>query len=265
MAKVGLKNFRWSRLTEAEDGTASYDGAHKMGKAISCNVSITSNSATLYADDVLAESDTSFQSGTVTMGVDEDADNEFAPLLGHTVTEGGEIVRNGNDAAPYVGIGRIITKMVSGVYQYKVEILNKVKFSEPSQENNTKGESLEFGTTEIEGMVSSLANGNWSKAKTFSTYADALAYLEGEFGTVHATAVEVTPATASVVVGATTTLAAALTPSGATDDVVWSSADTTKATVSSAGVVTGVGAGEVVITATANGNTDTCTVTVTAE
>ena len=265
MAKVGLKNFRWSRLTEAEDGTPTYDGAHKMGKAISCTVSVTSNSATLYADDVLAESDTSFQSGTVTMGVDEDADNEFAPLLGHQVSEQGEIVRSGNDAAPYVGIGRIITKMVSGVYQYKVEILNKVKFSEPSQENNTKGESLEFGTTEIEGMVSTLANGDWSKAKTFSTYADALAYLEGVFGTVHATAVEVTPATKSLVVGATATLTATLTPATATTEVVWTSSDTTKATVSSDGVVTAVAAGEATITASADGYSDTCVVTVTTE
>ena len=60
MAKIGLTNFWYSKLTEAEDGTPSYDGATSFGKAISASVSITNNSAMLYADDALAESDTSF-------------------------------------------------------------------------------------------------------------------------------------------------------------------------------------------------------------
>ena len=178
MAKIGLNNFRYGILTEASDGTPSYAGAVKPAKAISCNVAITNNDAKLYADDVLAESDTSFQSGTVTMGIDEDDITTMAALLGHTVTDG-EIVRNASDAAPYVGLGRVVVKMVSGVYKYKVEFLYKVKFSEPSQENTTKGESLEFGTTEIEGLVSALGNGKWSVAKVFSTQADAITYLEG--------------------------------------------------------------------------------------
>jgi hypothetical protein len=51
-----------------------------------------------------------------------------------------------------------------------------------------------------------------------------------------------------------------------TNGVMWSSSDTTKATVSSAGVVTGVAAGSATITATyenaTTSNTDTCVVTV---
>lgn len=178
MAKIGLNNFRYSKLTEAPDGTPSYDGAKTPGKAISCNVSISNNSATLYADDTLAESDTSFQSGTVTMGIDEDDLETMAELLGHTYSDG-VITRNANDTAPYVGLGRIVTKMVNGAYKYKVEFLYKVKFAEPSAENNTKGESVEFATTEIEGTVSALKNGKWSTAKTFTDKTEALTYLEG--------------------------------------------------------------------------------------
>ena len=178
MAKIGLTNFRYSILTEAADGTPSYDGAKSPGKAVSCNVEISNNAAMLYADDALAESDTSFQSGTVTMGIDEDDLETMATLLGHTISEDGVVTRNANDAAPYVGLGRVVTKMVNGVYKYKVEFLYKVKFSEPSAENSTKGENLEFATTEIEGTVAALQNGNWSVAKTFTAKADALAYLE---------------------------------------------------------------------------------------
>lgn len=180
MAKIGLTNFRYSVLTEAADGTPSYAGAIKPAKAVSCSVSIDNNDAKLYADDALAESDTSFAGGSVTMGIDEDDLTTMAALLGHTITDG-EMVRNAEDAAPYVGLGRVVTKMVNGNYKYKAEILYKVKFAEPSQENNTKGESIEFGTTEIEGTIAALADGNWSKAKQFDDKDDAIEYLENAF------------------------------------------------------------------------------------
>lgn len=180
MANIGLNNFRYSKLTEA-DGEATYAGPKTPAKAISCSVSISTSSATLYADDALAESDTSFQSGTVTIGIDEDDVETLAELLGHTTTgtDGEkEMVRKATDQAPYVGFGRVVTKMVKGVYKYKVEFLCKVKFSEPSQENNTKGESLEFATTELEGQIATLEDGTWSKAKTFDTKDEAIEYLE---------------------------------------------------------------------------------------
>lgn len=182
MAKIGLDNFLFGILTEAADGTATYGAATKPARAISCSVSITNNSASLYADNVLAESDSSFQSGTVTLGIDDEDLTTLATLLGHEITDG-NMVRNSNDVAPYVGLGRIITKMVKGQYAYKVEFLKKVKFSEPSQDDNTKGESLEFGTSTIEGTISTLANGDWSVAQTFETKEAATTYLNGLFGT----------------------------------------------------------------------------------
>ena len=176
MAKIGLRNFRYSHLTEAPDGTPSYDGAKMAGKAVSCNVEVTNNEASLYADDTLAESDTSFNGGTVTMGIDDEDPETMADLLGHQYIDG-ETIKSTDDVAPYVGLGRIVTKMVGGLYKYKVEFLYKVKFSEPSQEDTTKGENVEFGTSEIEGKIAELANHKWNVSKTFNTYAGALAYL----------------------------------------------------------------------------------------
>lgn len=181
MAKIGLNNLWYSKLTEGTDGTPEFDGAKSFGKAVSANVSISNNSATLYADDVLAESDTSFQNGTVTLGVDDDREATFADVLGHTTTEEGEVIRNANDTAPWVGLARIVVKMVQNVRLYKVEVLYKVKFSEPSQEDQTKGESVEFTTPEIEGTIATLANGDWSTAKTFSTKEDAVEFIQALF------------------------------------------------------------------------------------
>lgn len=182
MAKIGLKNFLFGILTEQNDGSASYGTAVKPAKAISCSVNISTNDAKLYADDALAESDTTFQSGTVTLGIDDEDDTVLATLLGHTIS-GGEMVRNSMDVAPYVGLGRILTKLVGGQYKYKVEFLNKVKFSEiQGQTENTRGESVEFGTSEIEGQISTLANGDWSLSKTFDSMSAAQDYLESLFG-----------------------------------------------------------------------------------
>lgn len=184
MAKIGLNNFRYAILTEAPDGTPSYGGAKTPAKAISCSVDISNNDAKLYADDSLAESDTSFNNGTVTIGIDKQDNSTMADLLGHTVDVGGEMVRKTTDVAPYVGLARIITEMVNNVLQYRVEVLYKCKFQEPSQEDATKGESVEFNTYELEGSVNALANGEWSKTKTFATKTDALAYITSVFGNV---------------------------------------------------------------------------------
>lgn len=175
MAKIGLKNFKYSVLDEDDKVTV----AKSFGKAISCKVSIETNSAELFADDGLAESDYTFQKGTVELGIDEDADEVFAEVLGHTISEDGEVIRKATDIAPFVAIGRILTKIVNSKYKYKVEYLSKVKFKEPSNDETTKGESVEFGTTTIEGTVQQLADGTWSHAKTFDTYAEAEEYLNG--------------------------------------------------------------------------------------
>ena len=180
MALIGLNNFWYSHLTEAADGTPTWDGAVSFGKAVSCNVSISNNSAALYADDALAESDTSFQSGTVTLGVDDDRETVFADILGHTVTDG-ETVYNADDTAPWVSLARIVVKMVENVKIYKVEVLFKVKFAEPTIDNQTKGESVEFTTPEVEGTIATLANGNWKSTKNFADKYDAIDYIKDLF------------------------------------------------------------------------------------
>ena len=181
MAQIGLTNLWYGLLTEAEDGTPSYSGAKSFGKAVSAKVDVSTNDATLYADDTLAESDSSFQSAKVTLGVADDDMTIFAEILGHKVAEeGGEMVRNANDAAPWIGLGRVITKVTNGKRQYKAEFLYKCKFGEPSQEDETKGDSVDFKTPEIEGTAAALANGDWAAAQTFDTKDAAVSWVKGK-------------------------------------------------------------------------------------
>lgn len=174
MARIGLKNFRYSLLDENE----KVKEPKTLGKAIDCKVSLELNSAELYGDDALCESDYTFNKGTVTITVDDDDDTILAPLLGHAISEDGEIVRKDTDVAPYIAFGRILTKIVGGVYKYKVEYLSKVKFKDTMPDEATKGESIKFTTVSIEGSVMRKTDGEWSKSKTFTTYKDASDYLD---------------------------------------------------------------------------------------
>lgn len=114
----------------------------------------------------------------------------------------------------------------------------------------------------------------WSDGSTSATHIvkvttdfTVIATFTASSTTTKVTAVSVT-GSSSVAVGATVTLKANVTPSGATDkSVTWSSSNDGVAKVSSAGVVTGVKAGTATITATANdgsGKSGSLDVTVTA-
>lgn len=72
------------------------------------------------------------------------------------------------------------------------------------------------------------------------------------------------PATATVASGSTLQLSPVLVPFGVEGSVTYTSATTSKATVSSTGLVTGVASGSSVITVASGDVTATCTVTVTA-
>lgn len=72
------------------------------------------------------------------------------------------------------------------------------------------------------------------------------------------------PTAASLIVGETLPLKATLVPYGVEAEITYASATTSKATISSTGVITGVGSGSSVITATAGGFSANCTVTVTS-
>ena len=81
---------------------------------------------------------------------------------------------------------------------------------------------------------------------------------------VPATGITLSKTSLSLTNGNTATLTATVTPSNSTDSVVWTSNNTSVATVSN-GVVTAVGNGSATITATAGSKSATCSVTVTSD
>ena len=183
MAKIGLNNFRYAVASvDRSTGVVTSGGAKKPAKAISFSFEPTVSDATLYADDSLAERDSRVTGGSVTMGIDREDATTMCDLLGHQKDASGEIIDNVNDVAPYVGVGRVTRLMVDGVQKFRGTVLSLVKFDEPSESDQTMGESVEFSTSELSGTMIIPANGQWRHRKVFSSQAEAITYIEGLLG-----------------------------------------------------------------------------------
>jgi phi13 family phage major tail protein len=179
MASIGLKRFRYAIL--AADGT-TYGTVKTMAGAISSSVSLNIPEATLYSDDATTEYVTGFQSATITLGIDEDDDTIFAEILGKTISTETDVVTSSvDDTPPYVGFGHIVTKLVNNVPLFKVEWFPKVKFKPFIPDANTRGESIEFGTPSVEGLILANVEGVWEKHQTLASESAASTALDGLF------------------------------------------------------------------------------------
>lgn len=185
MARIGFKKGKYNQIDpETKKYKAVTGGVPCLEKVIDEKFSAEYNSAELYADDALAETDYSFKKGTLAITVANDDDEKDAELMGNTIAEN-EVTKSIDDTAPEVGYGHIVTKMVNGVRKYKVEFFPRVKFTKITTDAKTRGENVEFGTTSIEGVVYPLVEdmngykaGTWEKHQTFATEAEAETYLD---------------------------------------------------------------------------------------
>lgn len=183
MAWIGLQYPVAAKYGVATNGTSvEYTEGRVLGKAISLNATIESTDAKLHADDDVAEQIKEFNSGTISINLDDDNEETTAWLLGHTKNEEDEVVSEYTDAAPYVGIGCYGRRIKSGVSSYRAIWFTKAMFSEPNTELSTKGESIEFGTPTYEGTLMRGVDKSWRITKTFATETEARAWLNEKAG-----------------------------------------------------------------------------------
>lgn len=188
------------------------------------------------------------------------------------------------------------TKGTDGKYRYVSRL--KGTFNIPEEDNQTENDGTDTTNTSIEytGIYTEYQfnkgkyeNGAWTNASAKGIVVDTrygLADVSSFFSqtqtpdtiqatSIDATAVAVSPSTASVTVDETVDLTATLTPEGATSEITWSITDATKATFMIDGVpsntatgasvtVKGLEAGTTAVTATANGHQNACVLTVEA-
>ena len=185
MARIGFRKAKYNLIDGDKYKALTGSKVPEFEKVVDEKFAPEYNTAELYANDALCESDYSFKKGTLSLTVADDDDTFVAEIMGNTVTTG-EVASSVDDTAPEVGYGHILPKLVNNVKKYKVEFFPRVKFTKVTTDNKTRGESIEFSTTAIEGTVyplekevNGLAVGTWEKHQTFATLAEAETYLDG--------------------------------------------------------------------------------------
>lgn len=150
MATIGLDKLFYSKITEDADGNETYATPVSLAKAMTAELSIELAEATLYADDGAAEVVKEFQSGTLTLGVDDIGVSVAEDLTGAKIDSNKVLISTGEDGGCPVAVG-FRAKKANGKYRYFW--LYRVKFGIPATNLTTKGESIEFSTPSIEGTV----------------------------------------------------------------------------------------------------------------
>ena len=185
MARIGFRKAKYNLIDGDKYKALTDSKVPEFEKVVDEKFAPEYNTAELYANDALCESDYSFKKGTLSLTVSDDNDTFVAEIMGNTVSTG-EVTSSIDDTAPEVGYGHILPKLVNKVKKYKVEFFPRVKFTKVTTDNKTRGESFEFSTTAIEGTVyplekevNGLAVGTWEKHQTFATLAEAETYLDG--------------------------------------------------------------------------------------
>jgi len=157
--------------------SAYTDGA-VLGNAMTAGATYEYSDAELRADDVVKETDKSFVSGKLTVGVFGMTLATRAKLLGHATTAGG-FSGNVADDAPYVGVGYYGAKTGG---KFVAIFYPKVQFGEPADEMATKQKTVEYKTPVLEGTIMTDDDNDWIFVEEFSLEADAIAWLNGKVG-----------------------------------------------------------------------------------
>lgn len=150
MATIGLDKLFYSKITEDENGEETYATPVPLAKAMTAELSIELAEATLYADDGASEIVKEFQSGTLTLGIDDIGTAVAEDLTGAKIDSNKVLISAGEDGGTPVAVG-FRAKKSNGKYRYFW--LYRVKFGIPTTNLTTKGESIEFSTPSIEGTV----------------------------------------------------------------------------------------------------------------
>lgn len=159
----------------------AYSGGAVLGYAMTAAAKYNADSAAVYGDDALRETDKRFLGGTLTVGITGLSVANRMALLGHSASTAPAtgFVGAETDEPPYVGFG-FYGAASGGIF--KAFWYHKVQFAEPSDELATRGEKTEFKTPTLEGALMKDNNGKWIEVQEFSVEGDAIAWLNGKVG-----------------------------------------------------------------------------------
>ena len=155
--RIGCDSLVYALMTTEDSATEApvYGGVKTAPGVISININPNSSQETLFADDGPYDTATTLGNIEVAINKAELTTENKADLLGHQVDTKGGIVYGDSDVPPFVAIG-FRTLKSNGKYRYVW--LYKGKFTDPEDNNETKGDSINFQTDTINGQFVKLSN-----------------------------------------------------------------------------------------------------------
>lgn len=149
MPKIGLDKLYYATITDGANGE-TYGTPAVLAGAIKADLSVEIAEGTLYSDDAASVAVKEFKQAKISINVDDIGSAVAAALTGATVDQKGALVDTGEDTPKPVAVG-FRAKKADGNYVYYW--LYRVTFAVPSDNLQTKGESINFSTPTIEGTV----------------------------------------------------------------------------------------------------------------
>lgn len=149
--RIGCDNLVYAPMTTEDTATTApaYGTVVKAPGVMSININPNGSQETLFADDGPMETASTLGKIDVEIQKNELTTQNKADLLGHTIDTNGALVYGDSDISPWVAIG-FRTLKSNGKYRYVW--LYKGKFTEPEDNNETKGDSINFQSDTISGQ-----------------------------------------------------------------------------------------------------------------
>jgi len=153
--RIGCDNLVYAimKTEDTPDAAPTYDAVVKAPGVMSININPNPAQETLFADDGPMETATTL--GNIEVAIQKNAltTQNKADLLGHTIDDNGGLIFADSDVSPYVAVG-FRTLKSNGKYRYVW--LYKGKFTEPEDNNETKGDGINFQSDTINGQFTKL-------------------------------------------------------------------------------------------------------------
>ena len=153
--RIGCDNLVYALMTteDTADAAPVYSDVKKAPGVMHVNINPNGSQETLFADDGPMETASTLGKIDVEIQKNELTTENKADLLGHEIDSNGAVVYGDSDVPPWVAIG-FRTLKSNGKYRYVW--LYKGKFSEPEDQNETKGDSINFQSDTISGQFTRL-------------------------------------------------------------------------------------------------------------
>ena len=190
MAIVGCSYVKGG-IYNNNNGTVTYSNQTVIAKLVHMQLSLDDQDDNDFnADNTVDETDSQFGGGTYELKTNDLTDEMSAlilglqtnPLTGITgVTDVGvkEVIFDERQNTPYMGIGNVVKHKRGGTYFYRAVVLTKIMFKIPEEDWETQGKTISWQTPTIKARVmrDDTTYHKWKRQATFTTEAQAIAYV----------------------------------------------------------------------------------------